>query len=233
LLPAKRFYREATSSAAAGGHRILLDGKALRSPAGAEMLLPAALAAAIAAEWDAQQDQIQPHSMPLMRLASTAIDRVALHREGVVDEIAGYAATDLVCYRAEHPPELVARQHAVWQPLVDWVRLRYDAPLLVTTGVLPRPQPPEALAALRGAVAALDPMRLTALHAAVTAAGSLVIGLALLEGRLAPAAAWDASQLDETFQIERWGEDQEAATRRTALRREMEDARRFLDLLLE
>lgn len=210
---------------------MLLDARPLRTPGGAEMLLPAALATAVAAEWEAQSDEIRPQTMPLMRLASTAIDRVAAHRQGVVDEIAGYAATDLVCYRAKHPPELAARQHAVWQPLMDWARLRFDAPLLVTTGILPRPQPAEALASLRTAVEALDLLRLTALHAAVTAAGSLVIGLALLEGRLGAREAWEASQLDETFQIERWGEDAEAAGRRAALRRDLEDARRFLDLL--
>jgi chaperone required for assembly of F1-ATPase len=140
LLRARRFYRIAGSAGAPGGYRVLLDDRPLRSPGGAEMLLPAALAAAIAAEWQAQEDEIRPLTMPLMRLASTAIDRVAPLREGVVEEIAGYAATDLVCHRAERPPELVARQHAIWQPLVDWVRLRYDAPLLVTTGVLPRPR---------------------------------------------------------------------------------------------
>ncbi len=228
---AKRFYRRATSEPAPGGHRILLDDRPLRTPAGAEMLLSARLAAAIATEWQDQPDEIRPLSMPLMRLASTAIDRVTPHRAGVVDELAGYATTDLVCHRAEHPPDLVARQHALWQPLVDWARLRYDAPLQVTIGVLPRPQPPEALAGLRSAVAALDPLRLTALHAAVTASGSLVIGLALLDGRLDPASAWEVSQLEESFQIERWGEDPEAAQRRAALRRDLDDARRFLDLL--
>jgi len=228
----KRAYREVRVTPSDGGWRVLLDGRLLQTPAHASLLLPSrALAEAIAAEWDAQTEQIVPASMPLMRLAATAIDHVEPKRDRVIDEIAGYAATDLVCYRAEHPADLVARQHAGWQPLVDWATLQFDAPLLVTTGVLPKPQPPETLSAIRQAVAAFDTLRLAALHGATTASGSVVIGLALLHRQLDAHGAWQTSQLDETYQIEKWGEDPEAAARREELRRDIAAIDHFIDLL--
>lgn len=228
----RRIYREARAVPAEGGYRIELDGRPVRTPAGAPLTLPnAALAEAVAGEWNAQGERVAPLTMPLTRFASTVIDRVRPQRAAVLEEVARYAETDLVCYRAEAPAELVGRQQALWQPLVDWAVLRFDAPLLVASGVLPRRQPASALAALRAAVEALDDMRLMALHTATTAAGSLVIGLALLEGRLSPEDAWSLSQLDESFQIERWGEDAEAARRRQALRQEIADAWRLATLL--
>jgi len=166
-----------------------------------------------------------------MRLASTAIDLVAKRHGEVVAEISNFAETDLVCYRAEHPAELVARQHAIWQPLADWATLRHDAPLAVTAGIVPVTQKPTTLHALAVAVAAYEPMALTALHAATTASGSLVIALALMEGRLDAEGAFAASQLDESFQIERWGEDYEAADRRAALKADIATAARFVALL--
>jgi chaperone required for assembly of F1-ATPase len=215
-----------------GGWGIALDGKPVRTPARRELAVPsAALAAAIAAEWDAQRDEIRPATMKLTRLAATAIDRTAAQRALVVAETANYAATDLVCYRAEHPPALAARQHAVWQPLVDWAALRYDAALAVTEGIVPAAQSPAALRAFAAVVAAHDDFRLTALHTLTAASGSLVIALALCEGRLDPEAAFAASQLDETFQIEAWGEDSEAAARRQALAADIAAAARFIALL--
>jgi len=169
--------------------------------------------------------------MPLMQLTSTAIDRVAPQRERIAVDIAAYAATDLVCYRADMPAALIKRQHETWQPLVDWVRSQFDAPLAVIAGVMPQPQPPEALAALRAAVDGLDDMELAALHALTGASGSLVIGLALMKGRIDADQAWAASQLDETYQIEQWGEDAEAAKRRQALLNDIRNAAQFLELL--
>jgi len=163
--------------------------------------------------------------MPQMRLASIAIDLVMPRREEVLAELGKYAGTDLVCYRAEHPPELVARQHSVWQPLVDWATLRFDAPLAVTAGIVPVAQPPATLHAFAAALAAYDPLRLTALHAATAACGSLVIALALIEGRLDAEAAFAAAQLDESFQIEQWGEDAEQTARRANLRRTLPRSR--------
>jgi len=230
----RRVYREVRVAPAGGGWSILLDARTLHTPAQAPLLLPRrGLAAAIAAEWDAQTDKVVPAAMPLMQLAATAIDRTETQRRQVIDEIVGYGATDLVCYRAERPADLVARQSAAWQPLLDWLTLRFDAPLLVTTGVIPRAQPETALAAVRAAVEARDPFWSTALHSATTACGSVVIGLALVERRLDAEGAWQASQLDESFQIEAWGEDAEAAARRAGLKRDIEATWRFMELLRE
>jgi chaperone required for assembly of F1-ATPase len=228
----RRVYKRAAASPAEGGWGIALDGRPLRTPAKHALVVPnAALAEAIAAEWSAQQDDIRPVTMPLTRLAATAIDHTSAQRDQVVAETAKYAETDLVCYRAEHPPALVARQQAGWQPLIDWAMLRYDASLTVTSGIVPRPQSPAALKAFAAAVAAQDDFRLTALHAMTAACGSLVIALALMEGRLDAAAAFAVSQLDETFQIEAWGEDAEAAARRQALAEDIAAAWRFVELL--
>jgi chaperone required for assembly of F1-ATPase len=228
----KRRYTAAVVVPAGDLHAVALDGKAIRTPAKRELVVPSrALAAAIAAEWQAQGDEVKPHTMPLTRLASTAIDLVAPRRQQVVDEIVNYAGSDLLCYRAEQPAELIAREHDSWQPLVDWATLRYDAPLIVTSGILPVRQLPETMRAFAAAVDAYDPLLLTALHAITTVAGSLVIALAVLEGRLDAAAAFAAAQLDETFEIEKWGEDAEQSERRAALKDDIAAAARFAALL--
>src|SRR5829696_2515393 len=228
----KRVYKQVTTRPADGGWVIALDRRPMRTPGKNELVVPSeALAAAIAEEWDAQQTEIRPATMPLTRLAATAIDRTAVQRDRVVAEIADYAGTDLVCYRADHPPALAARQHAAWQPLIDWATLRYDAALAVTSGVIPTAQSPATLKAFARVVAALDDFRLTALHTLTAACGSLVVALALLEGRLDAETAFAVSQLEETFQIEAWGEDAEAAERRRALAADIEAAARFISLL--
>ena len=228
----KRVYKKVAVEAVDCGYRVTLDGKPLHTPARAPLVLPQrTLIEAIAAEWDAQIEKVQPETMPVMQLVSTAIDRVIPQRDRVAADTAGYAATDLVCYRAELPADLVARQHRTWQPLVDWVRREFDAPLTVTVGVMPRLQPAEALQALRRAVDGLDDLELTALQALTGVCGSLVIALALRGGFIDADQAWAASQLDETFQIEKWGEDAEAAKRRQALLTDIRDTARFLDLL--
>jgi chaperone required for assembly of F1-ATPase len=228
----KRVYDQVTIRPVEVGWGVALDGRPMRTPGKNQLVVPSdKLAEAIAAEWDAQQGEIRPTSMPLTRLAATAVDHTARQRGHVADEIAGYAGTDLVCYRADHPPALAARQHAAWQPLIDWATLRYDAALAVTSGVIPTRQSSAALKAFAAAVAAHDDFRLTALHALTTACGSLVIALAAMEGRIDAAEAFDASQLDETFQIEKWGEDAEAAARRKALAADIAAAARFIELL--
>ncbi len=237
----KRFYERAAAESCppsrgdrrgGDGFRVVLDGRPIKTPAKADMVLPSlALADALAAEWQAQGAEVEVRSLALTGLVWTAIDRVGPGRAGVVEEVAAYAAHDLVCYRAEAPAELAARQQAVWQPLLDWAALGFDARLAVTVGVVPIAQPPEALAALRAVVAATGDLELTALNAAVTAAGSLVIGLALGAGRIDAAAAFEAAQLDESYQIERWGEDPEAARRRAAIHADLEAAERLMVLL--
>ncbi len=237
----KRFYERAAAEPwppseggrrGGGGFRVVLDGRPVKTPAKADMVLPSlTLAEALAAEWQAQGAEVEVRSLALTGLVWTAIDRVGPGRARVVEEVAAYAAHDLLCYRAEAPAELAARQQAVWQPLLDWAALAFEARLAVTAGVVPIAQPPTALAALRRAVAAKDDLELTALGAAVSAAGSLVIALALGARRIDAAAAFEAAQLDESYQIERWGEDPEAARRRAAIHADLEAAARLMALL--
>ena len=228
----KRFYRRVAVADEGAGFRVALDGRPIKTPAAAALVLPSrALAEAVAEEWRGQGDEVEVAAMPLMRLACTGIDRVAPRRKAVVTEIAGFAGTDLVCYRAEAPPALVERQRRAWQPLIDWAARHHGARLRVARGVMPRRQPPAALEALESAVAAHNDMALTALWSATTATGSLVIALALAAGRLDAEAAFAAAQIDEAFQAERWGEEPMAARRRAGLRAEIVAAERFLRLL--
>lgn len=227
-----RPYREVHVVSDERGHGIKLDTKPLRTPAKGELIVPSlALADAIAGEWRAQGDKIALPSMPLTRLASGALDLLSARREAVIDEIANYAGTDLVCYRAAHPPELVKRQQMLWQPLLNWLAEYLDAPLHVTMGVTPLTQPATSLAMVTEAVAAHDDMRLAALRLATTASGSVAIGLALLARRIDAAAAFAAAELDESFQIENWGEDPEQTKRRAALKDDLKLAERFASLL--
>jgi chaperone required for assembly of F1-ATPase len=168
--------------------------------------------------------------MPLTQLANTAVDRVTPDPGPAIDELMGYAGTDLICYRAEAPESLVERQRRHWQPLLDDLARRHDVLLSVHHGIVPRPQPPAALATLGRHLAEQPPFILTGLAAATRATGSIVIGLALAEGLLSPDQAFELSQLDESWQIEQWGEDAEAAARRRALRQEIHDTHRFLTL---
>lgn len=228
---AKRFYRTATVIAADDGFAIGLDGRPVRTPAGASLRLPtAALAQAVAEEWLAQKDAVRPHSMPLTRLAATATDRVGPRRAEVIEHLIAYASTDLLCYRAEEPLELAARQERRWGPLLEWAAERWGAALTVTAGVVPVAQPESALQALRAAVESLNDLELTALASAVQASGSLVVGLALTAGRLDADTAFEVSHLDEIYQVERWGEDAEAAERRRRLRDDLRAAAAFLTL---
>jgi len=203
----------------------------LRTPAGAQLRLGSrSLTEAIAEEWRAQGERLRPAAMPLTQLAYTAIDRVAPDPRPVLDELLGYAGTDLVCYRAERPAELAERQQRRWQPLLDDLARRHDVLLCVHQGVVPRPQPSAALECLGRHLSALEPIPLTGLASATSICGSLVIALALAEGRITPDEAFELSQLDETYQIENWGEDSEAAARRRSLRQELADIHRFLTL---
>jgi chaperone required for assembly of F1-ATPase len=228
----KRFYQTSEIVAAGPGYGVTLDGRPIRTPGKRDLIVPnAALASAIAAEWERQDGQIRPTEMALNQIANAALDRVCPQRALIVQQIAEYAGTDLVCYRATRPPELAARQQTVWQPLIDWALLRYEAPLEITVGVIPVAQPPASLHAFAAAVAEHDDFALAALHLVTAASGSLVIALALAEGRLDAQEAFAASQLDESFQIETWGEDAEQAQRRQALARDIAASADFLSLL--
>ncbi len=232
--PLKRFYKEARAAACESGFAIRLDGRDIHTPGQAVLVLPSTgLAEAVAGEWAAQGERIEPATMPLMSLACTAIDQVAPNRGAVIGELLDYAASDLLCYRAAHPETLVARQGEVWQPLLDWAARELDAPLRVTCGIRHKPQPDDALAALRRAVEALDDLSLTALDCATRASGSVIIALALHRGRVGADAAFEAAELDGTFQIELWGEDPEATRRRAAIRADLAAARRLFELVLD
>lgn len=211
--------------------QILLGGRPVRTPGGARLrLTSAALAAAVANEWLAQDDKIRPETMPLTRLAATATDRVSAVRDDVVDTLAAYAASDLVCYRAVEPDDLVSLQAAVWQPLVDWAVERWGARLAVAGGVLPIAQPAEATAALRRAIETCSDVELTGVGCAVEASGSLLIGLALLHGHIDADRAADAALLDERWQADRWGVDEEAEKRWHEIRADLQAASAFLTL---
>jgi chaperone required for assembly of F1-ATPase len=229
----KRFYKLATAERESdAGAIIRLDGRVLKTPAKAEMRLPTlALAEAIAGEWQAQQDEIRPQSMPLMQLAATSIDRVMIDPTFARTDVIRYGGTDLLSYRADEPAALAVRQAAEWQPLLDWFRERYDVQLNVTSGIIAVAQPAELTPRLERVCDGLDAWRLTALHGATTNSGSVVIGLALLDGRLDAEAAHRAALLDELHQAERWGEDAEATARRTGLLADLQATAQFLALL--
>ena len=228
----KRFYQDVGVDATGGGHRILLDGRPVRTPARQLLVMPnAALAEAVAGEWRAQGETIERAGMGLTRLVSTALDRMPALRGAAIDEALGYALTDLLCYRAAEPVELAARQGAAWQPWLDWLAEAHGARLVVTTAMLPVSQPEEAVARLRAAIEQLDDWRLVGLHGATTALGSLVLGLALLEGEIDAEQALAASLLDELFEIERWGRERRGERRQQVLRRDVAGAAQFLQEL--
>lgn len=227
----KRFYKQAAAAPAADGFAVELDGRTIRTPAKAPLVVPArALAEAVAAEWQGQGEAVDPQVMPLNNLVCTAIDVVAPHRRQIVEELADYGAHDLLCYWTDETGELLRRQQQLWQPLLDWAGQELQAPLQKTCGITPQDQAPQSLEALKLAVEEHSDLELTGLAAAVKAAGSLVIGLALSKGRIEAAEAAELSQLDELYQAERWGEDGEAAARRAGLRRDLESAARLLQL---
>ena len=208
----KRFYTEAAVTAEAGGWGVALDGKPVRTPARLLLRLPtAALAAAVAAEWAAQTGEIRPATMVLTGLANAAVDRIAPDPTGFSAGLAAFAESELLCYRADAPAPLVARQAAVWDPLLAWAAGRYDVTFVVTAGVLHQPQPLATLARIAAAYAGFDAFALAALNPVVTICGSAVIGLAVAAAELDADRAWAAGQLDEIWQAEQWGEDPLAA----------------------
>ena len=228
----KRFWKSAAAIRAEGGFAISLDGRPVRTPARAELIVPGRqLADAIAQEWASQPEDFDPRQMPLTGLANAAIDRVAPDPAAFADGLARYAESDLTCYRAAEPDELVARQAEHWDRLLDWARGRYDIHFELVTGIIHRPQPRPTLERLTAAVRALDPFRLAGLSPLVTIGGSLIAGLAVLSGDLDAETAFAATHLDELWQAEQWGEDALAAQARAHRQRDFMAAARFLDLL--
>jgi chaperone required for assembly of F1-ATPase len=233
-----RFWDTATIGPADQGYAVLLDGRPMHLPDGAELRVrPPRLAEAIAAEWQAaggaKGGEMSFADTPLTRLAGTAQQRIAADPDPTIDAIARYGENDLLCYRAASPEALVRRQARLWQPWLDWAALTYDAPLRVTTGIAPIRQHRDSVAALRRAVGAVQVEVLAALGIAVPALGSLVLGLALAEGKLDASSAYALGTLDELFQAEQWGEDAEAAARRAAIEADIVLAARFIALTNE
>ena len=230
----KRIYKTVAVAPADGGagFAVQLDGRDLRSPGQRPIALPArALAEAVAAEWRAQGESVDARSMPMTGFAFTVADRVTPQRDYVVGEIAGYGGSDLVCYLADDPTELTLRQEAAWAPMRAWAEQALGARLVPGAGVMPVAQSAECLAALRRAVEAVGDWELAALHTLTSMTGSLVLGLAVLHGRLDADTAYAASEIDEAFQVERWGMDREAEQRRRARRAEVAEAAKFVELL--
>ena len=229
----KRFYAAATVAPHENGSfGIELDGRPIKTPAGHSLAAPTqSLAAAIAGEWNAQGENIVPSSLPLTRLANSAIDGVAKREGEVVQDIVNYAASDLLCYRAASPAELVEKQDGLWDPILAWVRTEYDAPFKVGTGVKHLDQSSASLDAVRRGISAFCPFRLAALHVMTTLTGSALIALAHAKRFLDTDAAWEAANVDENWQASQWGEDFEAAERQKKRFSEFLNASRFFDLV--
>ena len=218
---AKRFWSEAQIVDADGGFAVHLDARPVRTPAKTPLIVPTReLAHAIAKEWNAQEEQIDPLSMPCTRSANAALDKVATQRAEVIDLIAAYGDSDLTCYRAEGPDELVAHQAAAWDPVLEWAAEKLGSRLTPVTGVIHAPQDPQQLSQLHAEVAALNNFELTAFHDLVSLSGSLILGFAACRGHQSPDLIWDTSRIDEEWQIAQWGRDEEAdahsAIKRTA-----------------
>ena len=228
----KRFWKTISVEREGGGWAIKLDGRLVKTPARAALTVPTQpLAEAIAEEWRAVDDRIDPRAMPLTGFANAAIDRVAPEREAFARGLARYAKADLACYRAEGPHTLVARQEEQWDKLLVWARRRYDVDFATTCGLMHVVQPEATVDRLSHAVAALDAFRLAGLSPLVTIGGSLLAALAVEGKAITPDEAWDAVSIDERWQLEQWGSDPEAETAFENRRRDFFAGARFLELL--
>lgn len=228
---AKRFWKTASVAPEGTGFAVLLDARPVRTPAKTALLLPTReLAELIAAEWDAQSGEVRPDTMPATRMANSAIDKVRPQFAEVAEMLAEYAGSDLLCYRAEAPEALIARQAAGWDPLLDWAANTHAAPLIVTKGVVHVAQPADSLATLRAALFDQTEFQLAALHDLIAITGSLVLGLAVAEGRIDAEEAFDLSRIDEHWQAEQWGTDEDAAEIEAAKRQALIEAARFHQL---
>ena len=228
----KRFWKEVAVERTGDEWEVRLDGRAIKTPARAALMLPnEGLASAIAEEWRTVGETVDPRAMPLTGLANAAIDRVAPDPARFADSLARYAEADLTCYRAEGPRALVEQQEQAWDPLLGWARRRYDVDFVTTTGLLHVAQPAATLEHLRHAVCALNAFKLAGLSPMVTAGGSLIAALAILEGGIAPDDAWDAVSIEDRWQREKWGADADAVAAEEGRRRDFLAGAAFLKLL--
>jgi chaperone required for assembly of F1-ATPase len=228
---ARRFYKKASVVGTTAPFSVVLDERPLRTPLKRALDLPTEeLARAVAAEWDEQKDKIDPRTMPLTQLANTALDRVTPDRDRIIGEIVDFAGSDLVCYRATEPLGLIERQAKAWQPVLDWARVALGADFLVTEGVVHRRQPPAALQATRNYLAQKGAWALTALHNITTLTGSALLAAMACDRAIPGSEAWTAAHVDEDWQIEHWGWDEEARHRRNHRKREFDICLRFCEL---
>lgn len=209
---AKRFWKAAAAVEVEGGYSVELDGRSIKTPAKTLVVVPTlAVAQAMAVEWDAQGEKIDPMLMPVTRAANAALDKVRHQKAEVADMLAAYGDSDLVCYRADSPQGLVEAQNEGWDPLIAFAADRLNAPLEKRVGIMHEPQAPATLESLSGQVQTLDPFELAAFHDLVALSGSLIIGFAAIYDFLPIETLWERSRIDEQWQINQWGEDEEAA----------------------
>jgi chaperone required for assembly of F1-ATPase len=228
----RRFWKEVTLEPSSFDHAVRLDGRPVKTPSGKELALPTrALADAVAEEWNAVGETIDPLAMPLTGLANAASGPIAADRDGFVTAIAAYGESDLFCYRAEAGEPLASRQAQIWDPYLNWARGRYDVSFVVIEGIIHRPQPEATLTKLRAGVAARGTFELAAMAKATQLTGSLVASLALLERAFGAEEIWQAACLDELWQEENWGADHWAQKNRSDRKAEFMAAARFLELL--
>ncbi|PHZ85650.1 ATP12 family chaperone protein [Paremcibacter congregatus] len=228
----KRFFKQATVEEDGSGYVVKLDGRSVKTPEKRQNICPnRAIAEAICAEWNAQGDEIKPASMLITKMQNTAIDRVGARRADLEDELVKYAGTDLLCYRADYPADLVVRQETLWQPLLDWVLQSHDIALKSTTGIIHVAQDDSEMDKFRDHITGLDDFTLMAFYNITTLCGSVSIGLNVLGNNLTAEEAWAAAELDENYQIDQWGLDDEAKTRQDNMKSELNAAIRFLELL--
>jgi chaperone required for assembly of F1-ATPase len=226
-----KFYKQALAEETDNGFAVLLDGRPLKSPAGSPLCVSSAgLAQQIAEEWSAQEDTINPSIMPMTSMCCTMLDRIVPRKLEITKQLLRYVETDLLCYRAQEPADLTRRQHEEWQPLIDWVAESYGARLVVTEGILPVRQPQAALESLSTVIDELNDSELTALSCVAPIAGSIVVGLALVSGRIKATEAISIVQLDEEYQNEMWGTVEEAQLQQKGIQKEIESAATFVQL---
>lgn len=231
IMKPKRFWKEAAVAEVEGGFRVELDGRPVRTPAKTQVILPTkGLAGAIAAEWDAQEGEVDPAKMPFTRTANSALDKVATQQAEVADMLAEYGGTDLLCYRATSPQELISRQAAAWDPMLDWAEAELGARLAIGSGVMHVAQDQAALDILAARVHEMNNFKLAGFHDLVGISGSLVLAFAAAFNQQEIDAIWALSRIDETWQEEQWGVDEEAVEQAAVKKSEFLHAKRFFDL---
>jgi chaperone required for assembly of F1-ATPase len=228
----RRFYQTAEAVEVDGGFGVALDGKNVKTPAHAPWVVPSrAIAEEVAAEWQAQDEIIRPHNMHLFKLVNTGLDLTSPARENLINSLTRYIESDLICYRADEPEDLITLQNEVWGPLLDWFDATYGVRLNTGSGIMPLQQPADTAEKIRAKIEQRNNFEIVALDLAASTAGSLIIGLGLLEKQIDAAAAFEAAQLDEKWQNQKWGEVREVKPRNAAIKIDLEVSRKLIDLL--